>query len=106
MRVLSTELWGSAMPSRVFLSRHVYISIVVWDSICTLRALYGVASDVHFVPTTHDFHRPLAASFRDRLACSYMGSGLVYAYVARVRLGVGYALRVFPSRHVQIFVVV
>ena len=45
------------------------ISIVVWDSICALRALFGVASDVHFVPTTYECDGPLAASFRDRLAC-------------------------------------
>ena len=71
MRVLSNELWGSAMPSRVFPSRHVYISIVVWDSIYALRSLFGVASDVHFIPTTHDFHSPRVASFRDRLAFIY-----------------------------------
>ena len=84
------------MPSRVFPSRQVVISVVVWDSICALSALFGVASDVHFVPTTYDFHGPLAAFFRDGLPCSYMGSELLYAYVARVRLGVGSVLPSFP----------
>ena len=78
------------MPSRVFPSRHVYISVVVWDSICALSALFGVGSDVRLVPTTYDFHSLLVVSFRDRLPCSYMGSGLLYAYIARVRLGVVY----------------
>ena len=85
---------GSALPS--FPSRHTNISVVVWDSICALSALFGVGSDVHLVPTTYEFDGPLVASFRDRLASSYMGSGLLYAYVARVRLGVGYALPSFP----------
>ena len=84
------------MPSRVFPSRHVQIFVVVWDCICDLRALFGVASGVYFVPTIYDFHGPRVASFRDGLACSYMGSGLLYAYVARVRLGVGCALPSFP----------
>ena len=60
------------MPSRAFPSRHVYISVVVWDSICALSALLGVASDVHFVPTTYDFHSPLVtlvANFQDGLEC-------------------------------------
>ena len=83
------------------------ISIVVWDSICALRALFGVASDVHFVPTIHDFYSPRVASFRDGLGCSYMGSGRLYAYVARVRFGVGYALPKFSLRDMfKIFVVV
>ena len=39
------------------------ISVVVWDSFCALSALFGVGSDVHFVPTTYDFHTPLVVSF-------------------------------------------
>ena len=57
------------MPSRVFPWRHINISVVVWDSICALSALFGVCSDLHFVPTTYEFDDPLAASFRDRLGC-------------------------------------
>ena len=60
------------MPSRVFPSRYVDISVVVWDSFCALGAMFGVGSDVHFVPTTYDFHSPLVtlvASFQDGLGC-------------------------------------
>ena len=56
------------MPSRVFPSRHTNISVVVYDSICALTAMFGVCADVHFVPTTYEFDGPLAASFRERLA--------------------------------------
>ena len=44
---------------------------MVWDCICDLRALFGVASDVHFVPTTYEFDGPLVAFFSDRLAFIY-----------------------------------
>ena len=83
------------MPSRVFPSSHVDISVVVWESISAPSALFGSGFDVHFVPTSYEFDGPLVASFRDTLACSCMGSGLLSAYVVRVRLGVGHALQSF-----------
>ena len=59
---------GYALPK--FSLRDMFkIFVVVWASICALRALFGVASDVYFVPTTYECDGPLAASFRDRLAC-------------------------------------
>ena len=59
---------GYALPK--FSLRDMFkIFVVVWDSICALRALFGVASDVHFVPTTYEWAVILVARFRRRLAC-------------------------------------
>ena len=91
------------MPSRVFPSSHVDISVVVWESISAPSALFGVGFDVHFVPTTYEFDGPLVASLRDTLACSCMGSRLLSAYVVRVRLGVGHALPSFPFEMCRYF---
>ena len=54
------------MPSRVFPSRCVDISVVVLDLFCALSALFRVGSDVHFGPTTYDFHSLLVVSFLSR----------------------------------------
>ena len=93
------------MPSRVFPSRHVQIFVVVWDCICALSALFGVASDVHLVPTTHEFEGPLVASFSDRLAFIYG----IWAFVC-VRCPCAIGGRPCPPefslRDIQIFVVV
>ena len=80
---------------------------MVWDCICALSALFGVAPDVHFVPTTYEFDGPLVASFSDRLAFIYE----VWAFVCvRCRCAIGGRpcplTRVFPSRYGDISVVV
>ena len=61
---------GGLCPPEFSLRDMFNFFVGVWDSICALSALFGVCSDVHFVPTTYEFDGPLAASFRDRRACS------------------------------------